>query len=192
MDANVAIYPDLEGKVVVITGGARGAGACTARAFAAQGALVASVGPDERALEDVVALITASGGSAIGVAADVTHPAALFEAASQVKDLLGPVDVLAAFAGGRAASGLTSAFLTIRAFAPDMTRRGAGAILTLSSSTGRGGQDGLVTLATDLGSRGVRLHCLTPAPPEALSPAGIARASLYLASEAAAAHLTVS
>jgi short-subunit dehydrogenase len=44
------IYPDLVGKVTVITGGSRGIGAATAAAFAASKAVVAVVGRDEQAL----------------------------------------------------------------------------------------------------------------------------------------------
>ncbi|MER6817758.1 SDR family NAD(P)-dependent oxidoreductase, partial [Spirillospora sp. NPDC000708] len=40
------MYPELNGKVVVITGGSRGIGAQTARAFAAEGARVAVLGRD--------------------------------------------------------------------------------------------------------------------------------------------------
>ncbi|MDJ0343349.1 SDR family NAD(P)-dependent oxidoreductase [Streptomyces sp. H10-C2] len=75
-------YPDLAGKVVVVTGGSRGIGARTAQAFAGQGAAVCVVGRDEDALAGVVAGITATGGTAIGAVADVTDSAALDPAAA--------------------------------------------------------------------------------------------------------------
>jgi 3-oxoacyl-[acyl-carrier protein] reductase len=150
----LASYPDLQGKTVLVTGGSRGIGAHTARAFAAQGAQVCAVGRDQAALEGVVADITAAGGTAIAVAADVTDSTALGHLREQTEARLGQVDVLAAFAGGQGApvptpelteqrwrqvldSELTSAFLTIRTFLPGMLDRGSGSILTMSSAAGR-------------------------------------------------------
>ncbi|MCO5969149.1 SDR family NAD(P)-dependent oxidoreductase [Actinoallomurus soli] len=147
-------YSDLAGKVVVVTGGSRGIGARTARAFAAQGAEVCAVGRDTEALARVVAGIARDGGVAIDVAADVTDSAALGAVRDQVEARLGPVDVLAAFAGGQGFpapsaelteerwrevldSDLTSVFLTIRAFLPGMLERGRGSIITMSSAAGR-------------------------------------------------------
>ncbi|MGF1430986.1 SDR family NAD(P)-dependent oxidoreductase [Kitasatospora sp. LaBMicrA B282] len=156
----LASYPDLAGKTVVITGGSRGIGARTARAFAAQGARVCIVGRDRQALDAVRAGLTAGGGQdeprsqAISVVADVTDSAALESVRAEVAQRLGPVDVLAAFAGGQGHptpspqlteerwrqildSDLTSTFLTIQAFLPAMLERGRGTILTMASSAGR-------------------------------------------------------
>lgn len=101
MDDAVASYPGLAGRVVVVTGGSRGIGARTARAFAAQGARVAAVGRDEQALKDVVAAIIEDGGTAVGVTADATDAASIAVMAARVTERLGPVEVLAAFAGGQ-------------------------------------------------------------------------------------------
>ena len=60
--AAIGSYPDLAGKVAVVTGGSRGIGAATAAAFAANGAAVAVVGRDEAALAAVTADIAARGG----------------------------------------------------------------------------------------------------------------------------------
>lgn len=147
-------YSDLHGRVVFITGGSRGIGAQTARAFAAQGAVVAVAGRDRAALDSVVTHITGEGGTAIAIVADVTDSAALEEARRQTEDRLGQVDVLAAFAGGQGFpvptaelteerwhqvidSDLTSVFLTIRTFLPGMIERGRGSIITMSSAAGR-------------------------------------------------------
>ncbi|GAA2787690.1 SDR family NAD(P)-dependent oxidoreductase [Saccharopolyspora taberi] len=147
-------YPDLNSKIVLITGGSRGIGAQTARAFAAQGAKVCVVGRDQDALAAVVAGITDRGGTAISAASDVTDSTALERVREQVESQLGPVDVLASFAGGQGRpipaaelteqrwrevldSDLTSAFLTIRAFLPGMLERGRGSIITMSSAAGR-------------------------------------------------------
>jgi NAD(P)-dependent dehydrogenase (short-subunit alcohol dehydrogenase family) len=96
----VVRYPDLAGKVAVVTGGSRGLGAATARALADNRAPVAVVGRDETALGSVVDGIRAAGGSAIAARADCTREDEVRRLAETVGDELGPVDILAAFAGG--------------------------------------------------------------------------------------------
>ncbi|GAA4637232.1 SDR family oxidoreductase [Actinoallomurus vinaceus] len=149
-----ADHPDLADKVVVITGGSRGIGARTARAFAAQRAKICVVGRDEHALTSVVSGIAEAGGTAIDAAADVTDTTALETVRARVESRLGPVDVLAAFAGGQGMpvasqdlteerwrevldSDLTSVFLTVKTFLPSMLERGRGTILVMSSAAGR-------------------------------------------------------
>jgi 3-oxoacyl-[acyl-carrier protein] reductase len=165
-----ASYPDLRGRTVVVTGGSRGIGARTAGAFAAQGARVCAVGRDRDALDRVVSAVTDDGGVAIGVTADVTGAAALARVREETERRLGPVDVLAAFAGGQGApvptpelteqrwrevldSELTSTFLAVREFLPGMLERGSGSILTMSSSAGR--QPSQANLAYGVAKAGV-------------------------------------
>lgn len=144
------MYSELNGMVAVITGGSRGIGAATARAFAAEGARVAVIGRDREALDQVA---KETGG--IGVVADVTDLAALDSARGRIEDGLGPAGVLCAFAGGGIArpgptaamterewrsvldGNLTATFLTLKAFLPGMQERQAGSIITMSSSAGR-------------------------------------------------------
>ena len=66
------IYPDLAGKVAVVTGGSGGIGAATCRLLAANGARVAVNGRDRARIEAVVDAIRDVGGEAIGVAGDCT------------------------------------------------------------------------------------------------------------------------
>ncbi|MFG3258105.1 SDR family NAD(P)-dependent oxidoreductase [Streptomyces sp. NPDC048172] len=149
-----AVYPDLAGKVAVVTGGSRGIGAETGRALAAQGVAVCLVGRDRAALFSVAESIGKAGGRATGAVADVTDARALERLAERVARELGPVDIVAAFAGGQGApvpalelgedrwrqvldSELTSAFLTLRTFLPGMVEQGRGSCLTMSSSAGR-------------------------------------------------------
>src|ERR1700689_4200697 len=67
-------YPDLAGRVAVVTGGSRGIGAATGRALAANGALVALIARDQAALAAQAEAISATGGRALAVPADCTAP----------------------------------------------------------------------------------------------------------------------
>jgi 3-oxoacyl-[acyl-carrier protein] reductase len=147
-------YPDLAGKIAVVTGGSRGIGAATARALAANGSTVAMVGRDEHALAAVAEGIEARGGRALPVRADCTIEAEVDGAAHTILERLGPADILAAFAGGGGMpvptpeetathwrevieTDLTSTFLTTSAFLPAMLERHRGAIITMSSAAAR-------------------------------------------------------
>ena len=151
----VPVYPDLAGKVAVVTGGSGGIGATTCRLLAANGAKVAVNGRDRARIQAVVDAIRDGGGEAVGVAGDCTDPAAVGRMREAVEQELGPVEVLAAFVGGgRARPGpvadvpeedwrstldgsLTATFLTLKSFLPGMIERGRGAILTMASSAAR-------------------------------------------------------
>lgn len=148
-------YPDLAGKVAVVTGGSGGIGAATCRLLAANGAKVAVGGRNEDKVHSVVEGIRASGGEAMKAAADCTDFAAVEKMRERVEAGFGPVDILAAFAGGGSArpgpvagipedawlstvdNSLTATFLTIKSFLPGMTSRGRGSIITMSSSAAR-------------------------------------------------------
>ncbi|HUY45994.1 MAG TPA: SDR family NAD(P)-dependent oxidoreductase [Streptosporangiaceae bacterium] len=154
MSTDMPIYPDLAGKVAVVTGGSRGIGAETCRYFAANGMKVAVVGRDSDAITSVVKDIESRSGCAVGVTADCTDSVALEALRATAERELGPVDVLAAFAGfdlgpvplGPAAEeswrtvidgNLTATFLTLNVFLPGMIERERGSIITMSSAAGR-------------------------------------------------------
>ena len=148
-------YPDLAGKVAVVTGGSGGIGAATCRLLAANGARVAVNGRDRTRLQAMVDAIREDGGQAIGVDGDCTGPAGVQRLHQVVEQELGPAEVLAAFvSGGRARPGpvaevpeedwrstldgsLTATFLTLKSFLPGMIERGRGAIVTMASSAAR-------------------------------------------------------
>jgi NAD(P)-dependent dehydrogenase (short-subunit alcohol dehydrogenase family) len=188
----VIIYPDLAGKIAVVTGGSRGIGAETARQLAAAGVRVGVVGRDRQALREVTDTIAAAGGQALAYAADVTDGAAVERVRIEIEAHWGQADIVAAFAGGQGFpaptvslteqrwreivdSELTSAFLTVQAFLPSMVDRG-GSILLMSSSAGRQPSQanlaygvanaGLVMLtrhlATEMGPHRVRVNCIAP------------------------------
>src|SRR5258708_2347836 len=147
-------YPDLAGKVALVTGGSRGIGAATCRALAANGVKVAVNGRDQAAIDSVVADIAADGGTAVAAPRDVTDEAAVPHLRDTVDCAFGSVEILAAFDGGQGAavpttqlglgqwgavieSDLTSVYLTVSAFLPAMIERGGGAVITMSSAAGR-------------------------------------------------------
>jgi 3-oxoacyl-[acyl-carrier protein] reductase len=154
-EAEIPTYPDLAGKVAVVTGGSGGIGAATCRLLAANGAGVGVNGRNEDAIGAVVARIRDRGGRALGVAGDVTDYAAVEEIRGRVEGEFGPTDLLFAFAGGGKArpgptagiseddwhssvdGSLTATFLTIKSFLTGMIERGGGSIVTMASSAAR-------------------------------------------------------
>jgi 3-oxoacyl-[acyl-carrier protein] reductase len=153
--ASIPTYPDLEGKVAVVTGGSKGIGAATCVLLGRNGARVAVCGRDEGAIERVTGETREAGAAdAAGIAADLTTEDGVARLRAEVEERLGPAEVLMAFAGGFGArtplletqleewngvveSNLTSTFLTLREFAPGMVERGAGSIVTMASNAAR-------------------------------------------------------
>jgi NAD(P)-dependent dehydrogenase (short-subunit alcohol dehydrogenase family) len=86
----------LDGRVVAITGGARGIGAAMARAFHADGAAVAIGDIDADALTTTAAQI---GSGVVGRRLDVTDHADFTDFLNYVELTLGPIDVLINNAG---------------------------------------------------------------------------------------------
>lgn len=84
-------YPSLEGKTVIVTGGASGIGECHVRAFAAQGARVAFLDLQREAGQ---ALSAAVEGRPLFVQCDLTDIAALRAALAEVHAKLGNASVL--------------------------------------------------------------------------------------------------
>ena len=87
---------DLRGKVVAITGGARGIGLATANAFAQRGALVAIGDLDAAGARAAAERI---GRGATGLALDVTDRASFESFLNEVEHRLGPLDVMVNNAG---------------------------------------------------------------------------------------------
>ena len=88
---------DLNGKVALVTGGARGIGFATARALIARGASVTVVDLNPEAVERAAAELHDS--RAMGIAADVTDRGALQRAVAQTVERFGGLDVVVANAG---------------------------------------------------------------------------------------------
>src|SRR4051812_39094247 len=86
----------LNGKVAVITGGARGIGQALARALTREGAVVAIGDLDQAAAEAAAAEL---GGRAIGLGLDVTDRPGFTAFLDEVERRLGPIDILVNNAG---------------------------------------------------------------------------------------------
>ncbi len=149
-------HPDslLADRVAVVTGGAGGIGAATARLFAEHGADVVIADTDTDLADATAAAITESGGSALAVATDVRDPDQVARLARTVLDRFDRVDVLVNNVGhwlrhpGNFVEtdpqlwddlyriNLHHVFLLTHAFLPTMVERHAGAIVNVSSVEG--------------------------------------------------------
>ena len=178
-------------RVAIVTGAARGIGAATAARLAADGHAVAVVDLVEQACADAVSAITAAGGRAIAVGADVSDRDAVDAAVARVAEALGAPTILVNNAGitrdnllfkmtdedwdAVLAVHLRGAFLVSRAAQVHMTAAKWGRIVNLSSTSALGnrgqanyaaakaGMQGFTkTLAIELGPFGVTVNAVAP------------------------------
>jgi 3-oxoacyl-[acyl-carrier protein] reductase len=137
----------LRGRVAIVTGGGWNIGRAIACAFAAEGARVVVASRRGALLEETVSAIAERGGEALAMPADVTDPRDVERLVHAATERFGPVDLMAAIAGGGSVdlpidalapeeferivrTNLTSAFLCARAVLPAMRARNRGDILT--------------------------------------------------------------
>ena len=136
-------------RVAVITGASRGIGAATALVLAEHGyRVVVNHRASAPRAEEVVATITAAGGEAVAIKADVTVPDDVTAMVDEIDHRWGRIDVLVhsvltpfavtSFAklsweqlGGNLDSELRAAFLTTKAVVPGMVSRGYGRLIYL-------------------------------------------------------------
>ena len=149
----------LQGRTAVITGGSGVLGSAMARGLAHAGASVAILSLHAESSAKVVDVIRAEGGQAIGIACSVNDQTALEQAATQITETLGPVDILVNAAGGnnpRATTSDTRSFFDLdidaandvfslnlmgtiqacRAFGRGMAERKQGCIINITSMSG--------------------------------------------------------
>jgi 3-oxoacyl-[acyl-carrier protein] reductase len=180
-----------EQRVAVVSGAARGIGAATALRLAASGHAVAIVDLDEAACGGTVEAITAAGGRALAVGADVADSDAVTAAYERIVAGLGAPTILVNNAGVlrdnllfKMTDGdwdtvlgvhLRGAFLMSRAAQVHMTAAKWGRIVNLSSTSALGnrgqanyaaakaGMQGFTkTLAIELGPFGVTANAVAP------------------------------
>jgi 3alpha(or 20beta)-hydroxysteroid dehydrogenase len=161
----------LDGKVALITGGARGQGAAAARLFAAEGARVAIADVLD---EEAKRLAEEIGGAALALHLDVASEDDWQEAVAACERAFGRLDVLVNNAGilrilpierttleeylRVVAVNQVGVFLGIRAAAPAMRRAGGGSIINVSSVEGLRGGPGLIAYsATKFAVRGMTM-----------------------------------
>ena len=88
---------EFAGQLVVVTGAGSGIGRATAKAFAKEGARLALLDVSRDGLDETVRLVGSEGHLALEC--DVSSPAAITSAFSQIDGVLGPVNVLINNAG---------------------------------------------------------------------------------------------
>src|SRR5215510_7759566 len=148
---------DFKGKVALVTGASSGIGRATAERLAEGGASVAiNYNKNEAGAEEARRKITAAGGRAITVQADVGCICGVKALVERTVSELGPIDVLVNNAGSLVERlkilelteqrwdevmnlNLKSAFLCSQAVAASMMERKTGAIINVSSIAGRTG-----------------------------------------------------
>jgi NAD(P)-dependent dehydrogenase (short-subunit alcohol dehydrogenase family) len=184
----------LAGKVAVITGGASGIGAASARLFASEGARVAICDLDQAAIDIVVAGIEQDGGEAFGQVADISDAGAVESFVNTVAARFGTIHILFSNAGisGRGtvieqlvedfdrtlAVNLRGAFLCSKFAIPHMTLAGGGSIIFTASelalvgsrrnaayTVSKAGLIGLArSMALDHAPQKIRVNVLCPGP----------------------------
>lgn len=187
----------LENKVIVITGGAKGIGAAIARACAQEGAVPVLVDRDAEAGQKMEQELTAAGGKCKWIGADLSVEDAARQAVAAVAQKYGRIDGLVNNAGVNDRVGLEHGspreylaslqrnllhYYDMAHFCLPHLKKSQGAILNISSKTaitGQGGTSGYASAkgailaltrewAAELLAYGIRVNAIIPA--EVMTP----------------------
>jgi D-xylose 1-dehydrogenase len=188
----MAIYPDLKGEVVLVTGGGSGIGEAIVREFAAQQARVAFIDIAVEPSRALVRELSSQGMQVHFEPCDLTNIAGLQRSVAAIRKQLGPIHVLVNNAAhderhateevteavwdSRIAVNLKHQFFCAQAVIPDMKAAGRGSIINLGSVSwiiGQGGMAGYTasksavlgltrSLARDFGAYGIRVNAVAP------------------------------
>ena len=186
----------LKDKVALITGAGSGIGRASALKFAQEGATVAVVDIQGAAADETAKLVTAQGGAALPIAADVTDPVAVRGMVKKTVENYGRLNILFNNAGISIpgtildideesfdrlfAVNVKGVFLGCKEAIPVMKAQGGGAILNTGSQVGVVGIEGSAVypatkgaviqltrcLSLDHAADGIRVNCICPGPIE--------------------------
>ncbi len=182
----------LTDKVAVVTGASRGIGRLISLDLASRGARIVASARSASALDSLVAEISAAGGEALAVAADVAVTADAESLIGTAVERFGRLDILVNNAGinrdglllrmkdedwdAVLGTNLKGAFLCTRAAAKVMSRQKSGRIINISSVVGEMGNPGQAnycaskagmlgltkSVARELARRNVTVNAVTP------------------------------
>lgn len=186
------MYDDLTGKKAIVTGAGSGIGRAIALKFAAEGCDVGIFDIDRAAAEETAALVRVAGSAAAVACGSVALRDDVLRAVDSLLGALGHVDILVNNAGVLRTApflhtpyeqwrevlsiNLDGAYHFCQGVLPAMLRRGAGAIVNISSWTGKKGVPnhaaysaskfaliGLTqSLASEFAARGIRVNAVCP------------------------------
>jgi D-xylose 1-dehydrogenase len=187
-----AIFPDLKGRTIVVTGGGQGIGEATVRLFAEQGSKVGFLDIAQKPSQALADGLNKAGGTVLFKHTDITDIEALKDAIADISAKLGPVtvlvnnaahdqrhkffDVTPEYFDDRIAINLKHAFFAAQAAIPDMIAAGGGSIINLGSGSWLMGSEDLTAYATaksaaygltrvlagEFGKDNIRVNCVIP------------------------------